>query len=136
MWETNSYGMGHYINVNFFHSKEHHENEDDDEHSPEQIQLMQTQDVKYIIMKKTIEANKIRKMQSELHMLDEANTVKNTHTFFTDSGDEDTEVDLAKRLDTHPSMLHRRTNRPRLDDLNKMNISDADVEVNKHFNYG
>lgn len=97
---------------------------------------MQTQDVKYIIMKKTIEANKIQKMQSELHMLDEANTVKNTHTFFTDSGDEDTEVDLAKRLDTHPSMLHRRTNRPRLDDLNKMNISDADVEVNRHCNYG
>lgn len=122
--------------MNFFYLKEHHENEDDDEHSPEQIQLMQTQDVKYIIMKKTIEANKIQKMQSELHMLDEANTVKNTHTFFTDSGDEDTEVDLAKRLDTHPSMLHRRTNRPRLDDLNKMNISDADVEVNMHFNYG
>lgn len=81
-------------------------------------------------MKKTIEANKIRKMQSELHMIDEANKIKNTHTFFTDSGDEDGDFDLAKRLNTHPSMLGRRTNRPRLEDLHKLNITDADIEVN------
>lgn len=90
---------------------------------------MQTQDVKYITMKKTIEANKIRKMQSELHMIDEANNVKNTHTFFTDSGDEDTEIDLAKRFNTHPSMLSRRTNRLRLEDINKLVLTDADIEV-------
>lgn len=89
---------------------------------------MQTQDVKYVNMKKIIEANKIRRMQSELHMTDFANTVKNTHIFFTDSGGED--FDLAGRLNTHPDMLNRRTNRPRLEDLNKMPISDADVEVN------
>lgn len=113
----------------FIFFQEHHDNEEEDEHSPEQIQLMQTQDVKYITMKKTIEANKIRRMQSELHMIDEANKVKNTHTFFTDSGEEDNEIDLAKRLNTHPSMLSRRTNRPRLEDLNKLVITDADIEV-------
>lgn len=115
-------------NVFIFISQEHHEHEQDDEHTPEQIQLMQTQDVKYIAMKKTIEANKIRKMQSELHMIDEANNIKNTHIFFTDSGDED--LDIAKRLNTHPSLLHRRTNRPRLEDLDKIKINDADIEVN------
>lgn len=113
----------------FFFHQEHHENEQEDEHSPEQIQLMQTQDIKYITMKKTIEANKIQKMQSELHMIDEANKVKNTHILFTDSGDEDTEIDLAKRLNTHPSLLHRRTNRPRLEDLNKIDIKDDEIEV-------
>lgn len=113
----------------FFRAQEHHEHEQDDEHTPEQIQLMQTQDVKYISMKKTIEANKIRKMQSELHMIDEANNIKNTHTFFTDSGDEDMGMDLAKRLNTHPSLLHRRTNRPRLEDLDKIKINDTDIEV-------
>lgn len=83
-------------------------------------------------MKKSIEANKIKRMQSELHMIDEANNVKNTHIFFTEFGEEDnlTEIDLAKRLNTHPSMLNRRTNRPRLEDLNKLILSDADVEVN------
>lgn len=90
---------------------------------------MQTQDIKYIAMKKTIEANKIQKMQSELHMIDEANNIKSTHVFFTDSDDEDTELDLAKRLNTHPSLLHRRSNRPRLDKLNKITISDSDIEV-------
>lgn len=108
--------------------QEHHEKDEDDEHTPEQIHLMQTQDVKYVTMKKTIEANKIRRMQSELHMTDVANTVKNTHIFFTDSKEKD--IDLAERLDTHPTMLNRRTNRPRLEDLDKMHISDADVEVN------
>lgn len=89
-------------------------------------------------MKKTIEANKIRKMQSELHMIDDANNIQNKHIFFTDLGDEDTEIDLSKRLNTHPSMLHRRTNRPRLDDLSKIIINDEDVEVNgqlKYFSY-
>lgn len=97
---------------------------------------MQTQDVKYITMKRTIEANRIQRMQSELHMLDAANQVKNTHVFFTDNDEEmDEDFDLAKRLDTHPSMLHRRTNRPRLADLSKMMVSDADVEVSLRFRF-
>lgn len=107
---------------------EHHENEQDDEHTPEQIQLMQTQDMKYVTMKRTIEANKIQRMQSELHMIDVANKVKNSHTFFTDDSDTE-EFDIAKRLDTLPELVSRRTNRPRIADLEKMNVSDADVAV-------
>lgn len=108
--------------------QEHHEKNEDDEHTPDQIHLMQTQDVKYVTMKKTIEANKIRRMQSELHMTDVANTVKNTHILFTDSDEK--EFSLPERLNTHPTMINRRTNRPRIEDLNKMIISEADVEVN------
>lgn len=111
--------------------QEHHEKDEDDEHTPDQIHLMQTQDMKYVTMKKTIEANKIRRMQSELHMTDVANTVKNNHILFTDLDQKD--IDLASRLNTHPAMLNRKTNRPRLEDLNKMLISDTDVEVNAFF---
>lgn len=68
-------------------------------------------------------------MQSELHMTDVANTVKNTHILFTDSDQK--EIDLASRLNTHPAMLNRKTNRPRLEDLNKMLITDTDVEVHE-----
>lgn len=89
---------------------------------------MQTQDVKYVTMKRTIETNKIKRMQSELHMIDAANNVKNSHTFFVDS-DEEEEFDLAKRLDTLPELLSRRTNRPRIADLEKFSVSDADLEV-------
>lgn len=107
--------------------QEHHELDKDDEHTTEQIQLMQSQDIKYITMKRTIEANKIQRMQSELHMIDVANNVKNEHIFFTD--DDTEEFDLAKRLDTHPALLNRRTNRPRLEDLNKMSLPDINPEV-------
>lgn len=115
------------FNLSHAFLQEHHEKDIDDEHSPEQIHLMQTQDVKYVSMKKTIESNKIRRMQSELHMTDVANKVKNTHILFTDSNEK--EMDLAERLNTHPAMLIRRTNRPRLEDLSKILISDKDVEV-------
>lgn len=88
---------------------------------------MQTQDVKYVTMKRTIEANKIQRMQSELHMIDLANEIPNKHVFFADSDEED--VDLATRLDTHPALVNRRTNRPRMKDLEKISLSEADIEV-------
>lgn len=90
---------------------------------------MQTQDSKYITMKRNIEANKIKRMQSELHMIDAANKVKNSHTFFLDSDEDEEDFDLAKRLDTLPELLDRRTNRPRISQLEKMSFSDKDLEV-------
>lgn len=84
-------------------------------------------------MKRTIEAKKIERMQSELHMLDAANKVKNTHIFFTDEPEET--FDLAKHLDTHPALLNRRTNRTRLKDLEKLSLSNADVEVILFLNF-
>lgn len=94
---------------------------------------MQTQDLKYISMKRTIEANKVARLQAELHMIDATNSIKNQHTFFVDSDDE-SEFDLAKRLDTHPSLLGRRTNRTRLADLAKMKLPDVDPKTIAHLN--
>lgn len=94
---------------------------------------MQTQDLKYISMKRTIESNKIRRLQSELHMIDATNAIKNTHTFFVASDDEDAVAgrpfDLAKRLGTHPALLARRTNRTRLADLERMRLPDVDAQT-------
>lgn len=94
---------------------------------------MQTQDLKYISMKRTIETNKIRRLQSELHMIDATNNIKNRHTFFIDSDDEDAlagrPFDLARRLDTHPALLDRRTNRTRLADLERMQLPDVDAST-------
>lgn len=92
---------------------------------------MQTQDIKYISMKRTIESNKIARLQSELHMIDATNSIRNQHTFFVDSDDEDAAAgrpfDLARRLDTHPALLGRRTNRTRLADLERMQLPDVDA---------
>uniref|UniRef100_A0A1A9VRF1 U3 small nucleolar RNA-associated protein 11 n=1 Tax=Glossina austeni TaxID=7395 RepID=A0A1A9VRF1_GLOAU len=120
---------------------EHHEQDESekDDHSKEQIALMQTQDLKYVTMKRTIETKKIKRLQSQLHMIDFANTVPNTHIFFVDDDStndgtvaEFTEFDLAKRLDTHPNLIERKTNRPKLSDLDKINLTELNpYEIKK-----
>lgn len=49
--------------VYFVDTQEHHELEKEEEHSVEQIKFMQTQDIKYINMKRTMESRQIEKLQ-------------------------------------------------------------------------
>ncbi|CAO1421385.1 unnamed protein product [Diamesa hyperborea] len=112
---------------------EHEEKDKADEHTLDQMKLMQTQDFKYITMKRTIEGNKIRRLQSNLHMTDVADRTINKHTFFVDSRAETKNFDLAKRLNTHPALLNRKTNRLKLEDLGKLNL-DLDEETIKRLN--
>uniref|UniRef100_A0A1E1VZ43 U3 small nucleolar RNA-associated protein 11 n=1 Tax=Pectinophora gossypiella TaxID=13191 RepID=A0A1E1VZ43_PECGO len=111
----------------------HHELEKEAEHTPEQVKLMQTQDIKYINMKRTIESRRINRLQSQLHMTEIADSTPNTHVFFVDEGEEK-DFDLAQRLDTHPSLLGRKSNRPRLSDLNKITLPDISEEAMKSMN--
>ncbi|KAG8228447.1 hypothetical protein J437_LFUL009098 [Ladona fulva] len=107
----------------------HHEICEEDEHSPEQIKLMQTQDMKYVDLKRRVEASKIEKMQSRMHIIDVANETSNKHIFFVDSKKEAKEFDLASRLDTHPSLISRRINRPRLSDLKTLTLPSVDSKT-------
>ncbi|KAJ8876279.1 hypothetical protein PR048_024189 [Dryococelus australis] len=100
----------------------HHELEKDDEHTSEQIRLMQTQDLRYISTKRTIESKKIDHLQSELHMLDAANKVRNKHIFFVDTLREAKKFNVVQHLETHPALLNRRINRPRLADLERLSL--------------
>nr|XP_040224319.2 probable U3 small nucleolar RNA-associated protein 11 [Anopheles coluzzii] len=102
---------------------EHHELEKGDEFTKDQIKLMQTQDYKYVAMKRTVEANKIRRLQGQLHMTDVVNETPNKHIFFVEDEQEATEFNLAERLDTHPDLVGRRSNRPRLKDLSKLKLA-------------
>ncbi|XP_032512353.2 probable U3 small nucleolar RNA-associated protein 11 [Danaus plexippus] len=106
---------------------EHHELENEDEVTSEQVKLMQTQDLKYINMKRTIESRRIQRMQSQLHMTNVADSTPNTHVFFVEE-DEAKNFDLAKRLDTHPSLINRKSNRPRLSDLDKITLPEVNDE--------
>lgn len=90
---------------------------------------MESQDIKYISMKRTVEANKVKRLQSQLHMIDIANQTKNSHIFFVDNDQEVKKFNLAKHLDTHPLLLDRRVNRPKLSNLDKINIPDVDKKV-------
>lgn len=97
----------------------------------DQIALMQTQDIKYIIHKRTIEKKKIEKLQATLHLLDYDHGVKNTHTFFVDSESEKSKFDPAARLNTHPSLLDRAFNRPTYDALKSKILDMSSEEGNK-----
>lgn len=106
----------------------HTEVREEDEHTDDQIKLMQTRDLKYINMRATMEKKKVDRLQSELHFLDEVNQTKNTHIFFNDDNNE---VNLAEKLNTHPNLVDRKTNRLRLSDLEKIILPDLDEETIK-----
>ncbi|XP_071439602.1 probable U3 small nucleolar RNA-associated protein 11 [Hetaerina americana] len=110
---------------------EHNEIDKEDEHTPGQIKLMQTQDLKYVNLKCKIESSKIERMQAQLHLIDVANQTSNKHIFFVDSKEEAKNFDVATRLDTHPALMSRRTNRLKLSDLQTMHLPSVDeVTVN------
>jgi len=104
----------------------HREKDKEDQHTPEQIKLMETQDLRYVAYKRNIEAKKINKLQSQLHMIDTANETRNKHIFFLDDDEEMKNFDLAKKLDTHPALLSRRTNRPKLSAIKNMKLPELD----------
>lgn len=114
-------------------SDEHREIDQGEDISKDQMKLMETQDKSYISMKRTIESNKIRRLQSHLHMIDVADRTKNKHVFFVDNEEEMKNFSLAERLQTHPALLARKSNRIRLADLDKLKLNidgDAIAKLN------
>ena len=65
---------------------EHVEAPKEEECTPEQLKLMQTQDLKYISHKRLVEYKKIDKLQSQLHLIDAEKS--NNHVFFVDTKEE------------------------------------------------
>ncbi|XP_014218110.1 probable U3 small nucleolar RNA-associated protein 11 [Copidosoma floridanum] len=104
----------------------HQEKDMEEKYTPDQIKLMKTQDLKYISYKRNLERMKVEKLHSTLHMIDAANEVENQHIFFVDDSEDVKNFDLCQRLNTHPALLNRRTNRPRLDALQKMKLPELD----------
>lgn len=91
---------------------EHVEEEAPPEYTEQQLKLMQTQDERYLNFKRQIERKKIEKLKAGLHFIDAEKSVKSKHTFFVDKKQKN--FDVAKHLDTHPLLLSRPSNRPKL----------------------
>lgn len=103
---------------------EHFEKDKDEDLTADQIKLMETQDIKYITMKRTIERRKIERLKSQLHQIDTSNKTKNRHFFFVEDEKEAKKFNIAKRLDTEPSLIKVKSNRPKSDSLPKSTLDD------------
>ena len=86
------------------------------EYTDEELKLMRSQDLKYVTYKRNVELKKIDKLKASLHLLD-VDKPPNKHVFFTESKKKATKEKIAKRLNTHPDLLGRTYNLPRLDKL-------------------
>lgn len=121
----------HMVNSKVINGHHKDKKKDLDKHTPEQMKLMESKDLNYVAFRRTMEAKKITKLQSELHLVDSANQVRNNHVFFVDSKEEVKQFDLATHLDTHPALISRKTNRLKKDDLQKMVLPDIDEQTLK-----
>ena len=103
----------------------HHENVSKDEHTTEQLKLMQTQDLTYIRMKRTQEKKKIDRLQAQLHLLDHNNEVNNKHIYFSDTGDSDN--DDNNNLEVHPDLLKYKSNMLSIKKIEQLPIEETDL---------
>ncbi|KAK2192495.1 hypothetical protein NP493_29g05000 [Ridgeia piscesae] len=90
---------------------------------------MHSQDVKYINFKRSTELKKIERLKASLHLLDVPDKPPNKHTVFVDTKKEAETFDAAKFLDTHPDLVDRVYNRPRMDTLKSQTIQTLDDET-------
>ena len=88
---------------------EHFEKEKDEDLTPEQIKLMETQDIKYITMKRTVERRKIQRLQSQLHLISRDKKTKNKHIFFVDGDDDATKFKVSDHPNQPESLLDEST---------------------------
>ncbi|CAG9772926.1 unnamed protein product [Ceutorhynchus assimilis] len=74
----------------------HFEKELEIEDTPEQLQLMRTQDLKYIVTKRTQEQRKIEKQQAQLHLTSVDHNITNTHIRFEKNKDKNKKLNSYK----------------------------------------
>ncbi len=59
-----------------------------------------------------------------MHLIDVEDKPQNTQRFFVDDHTEGKQFDLAKQLNTHEALLDRKSNRPTMEQLEKLKMPD------------
>ncbi len=94
------------------------------EYTEDEIKLMKSQDKNYIKMHQQMELKKIQKLKDTMHLIDIEGLPQNKHRFFVDEHTEARDFNLAKKFNTHESLLDRRSNRLTVDQLEKLKMPD------------
>lgn len=79
--------------------------------TPEVLHLLQSQDLGYLVHRKAIDDEKIRKLKEQIHLIGDA--LPRSHKIFVDEADDLEKFDPAEHFDTRPELLDRAYNIPR-----------------------
>jgi len=87
------------------------------------VRLLKTQDMGYLVHKKSVDDRKAEKLGQNLHFIGEVAPKK--HTIFVDSSDKVKAFDAATHFDTVPELVGRTFNRPRASQIDGAIVSDG-----------
>ncbi|XP_020808533.1 probable U3 small nucleolar RNA-associated protein 11 [Drosophila serrata] len=111
---------------------EHREKDKEDEHTPEQVALMQTQDLKYVVMKRTVERRKIERLKVELVDID-ASASNKRYTFDEQGKKQQAAVSLGERLQESEQAMKtptpNSTRQQRINELKKREIRERELGI-------
>lgn len=102
---------------------------DDEELAPEEMKLMQSQDLNYINYKRAIDAKKIEKLQSELHFIDSVDKPKNKHIFFVDNEKEKQRFNFAEKMKVDSELLDMGFNMANPSSLGSVTLEDIEASA-------
>jgi hypothetical protein len=86
---------------------------------------MKSQDKNYIKFRQQMELKKIEKLKSSMHLIDVQNDVPiNQHRFFVDDFEQGRKFNPCEQLNTHESLLNRKSNRLTCEQLKSLKMPD------------
>jgi U3 small nucleolar RNA-associated protein 11 len=90
------------------------------------VQLLKTQDMGYIVHRKSVDDRKAAQLRDSLHMIGE--NVARRHKVFVEDASALKEFDVAKHFDTAPELVNRSFNRPRIEAIEKL-VQSSDLKA-------
>jgi len=88
------------------------------------VKLLKTQDMGYLVHKKSIDDRKIEKLKNNLHMIGDQEP--KSHKVFLETENELESFDIAKHFDTATELVSRHFNRPRMARLSENSVIEND----------
>jgi U3 small nucleolar RNA-associated protein 11 len=96
------------------------------------VKLLKTQDMGYIVHRKSIDDKKIEKIKNNIHLI--GDTKPKTHKIFVDDNEKVLNFDPVKHFNTSPELINHSHNRLRIDTIENHIASDSLKTLSKKEN--